>query len=279
LGLNTQMRASEKYPICVYGKDFDKNGRIDPILCHYFEGVEYMYHARDDMNKQINAMRARFNSYADYANVPFSKAFRPDEVKDATTLKSTHFESFYLENLGKNQFKTHDLPLEAQFSPLFGMLCEDFDGDGNLDVLAVGNAFNTEVNMGRYDAQGSLLLKGDGKGNFIVDRKTFNIGGDNKSLVSLMAGNNPLIIVGANSGALKVFKNNQKQANKPVFIGENEVYALVTEKNGKQYRQEFYFGQSYLSQRDRVFNASGNVKMVEIFDCFNRSRQIYLPLK
>jgi enediyne biosynthesis protein E4 len=274
LGLNTQMRASEKYPICVYGKDFDKNGRIDPILCHYFEGVEYMYHARDDMNKQINAMRARFNSYADYANVPFSKAFRPDEVKDATTLKSTHFESFYLENLGKNQFKTHDLPLEAQFSPLFGMLCEDYDGDGNLDVLAVGNAFNTEVNMGRYDAQGSLLLKGDGKGNFIVDRKTFNIGGDNKSLVSLMAGNNPLIIVGANSGALKVFKNNQKQGNKPVFIGNNEVYALITEKNGKQYRQEFYFGQSYLSQRDRVFNASGNVRMVEIFDCLGKKRTV-----
>jgi enediyne biosynthesis protein E4 len=274
LGLNTQMKASEKYPICIYGKDFDKNGRIDPILCHYVDGVEYMFHTRDDMNKQINAMRARFNNYAQYANSTFEKAFRPDEVSDAVVLKSTHFESSYLENIGNGQFKCHDLPIEAQFSPLFGMLCEDYDGDGNLDVLAVGNSFHSEVNVGRYDAQGSLLLKGDGKGNFIVDRKTFNIGGDNKSLVSLMAGNNPLIIVGANSGALKVFKNNQKQVNKPVFIENNEVYALVTEKSGKQYRQEFYFGQSYLSQRDRVFNASGNVKMVEIFDCFGKKRAV-----
>jgi enediyne biosynthesis protein E4 len=154
------------------------------------------------------------------------------------------------------------------------MLCEDFDGDGNLDVLAVGNAFNTEVNMGRYGAQGSLLLKSDGKGNFIADRKAFNIGGDNKSLVSIMAGNTPLIIVGANSGALKVFKNNQKQVNKPVLIKSSEVFALITEKNGKQYRQEFYFGQSYLSQRDRVFKASGNVKTVDIFENFCKKRTV-----
>jgi enediyne biosynthesis protein E4 len=274
LGLNAQMRASEKYPLCVYGKDYDKNGRIDPILCHYYEGIEYMYHARDDMSKQIPAMRARFGSYAEYANARFDKAFRADELKDATTLKSTHFESAYLENLGNGQFKLHDLPLEAQFSPIFGMLSDDFDGDGNLDVLAVGNSFHTEVNVGRYDAQGSLLLKGDGKGHFIADRKTFNIGGDNKSLTCLMAGTSPLFLVGANSGALKAFKSTQKQVNKPVFIENTEGYALITEKNGKQYRQEFYFGHSYLSQRDRVFMASANVKTLEIFDCFGKKRTV-----
>jgi enediyne biosynthesis protein E4 len=274
LGLNAQMRANEKNPICVYGKDFDKNGRIDPILCHYYEGKEYMYHARDDMSKQIPAMRARFNTYAEYADVVFSKAFRPDEVKDATTLKSTHFESSYLENLGNNQFKLHDLPLEAQFSPIFGMLAEDFDGDGNLDVLAVGNAFHGEVNVGRYDAQGSLLLRGDGKGHFVADRKTFNIGGDNKSLISLTAGANSLVIVGANSEKLKVFKSNQKPANKPISIANTEGYALITEKSGRQYRQEFYFGQSYLSQSERVFKPSANVKMVEFFDYFDKKRTV-----
>jgi enediyne biosynthesis protein E4 len=274
LGLNAQLQASEKYPVCVYGKDFDKNGRIDPILCHYYEGKEYMYHARDDMSKQIPAMRARFHTYAEYSDVPFNKAFRPDEIKDATILTSTHFASSYLENLGNSQFKLHDLPLEAQFSPIFGMIAEDYDGDGNLDVLAVGNTFHGEVNVGRYDAQGSLLLRGDGKGHFIADRKTFNIGGDNKSLVSLQAGANSLIIVGANSEKLKVFKNNQKLVNKPILIENTEGYALVTGKDGKQYRQEFYFGQSYLSQSSRVLNVSANVKSIDIFDYFGKKRTI-----
>jgi enediyne biosynthesis protein E4 len=274
LGLNAQLRATEKQPVCVYGKDFDKNGRIDPILCHYYEGKEYMYHARDDMSKQIPAMRARFNTYAEYSDVAFNKSFRPDEIKDATILTSTHFESSYLENLGNGQFSLHDLPLEAQFSPIFGMLAEDFDGDGNLDVLAVGNAFHGEVNVGRYDAQGSLLLRGDGKGHFIADRKTFNIGGDNKSLVSLTAGANSLILVGANSEKLKVFKNNQKPLNTPILIENTEGYALITDKDGKQYRQEFYFGQSYLSQSSRVFKPSANTKMVDIFDYFGKKRTI-----
>ena len=274
LGLNAQMHANEKEPMCVYGKDFDKNGRIDPILCHYYEGVEYIYHARDDMTKQIPAMRARFNTYAEYADVAFNKAFRPDEIKDATILKTTHFESSYLENLGNGQFKLHDLPLEAQFSPIFGMLAEDYDGDGNLDVLAVGNAFHGEVNVGRYDAQGSLLLRGDGKGHFVADRKTFNIGGDNKSLVSLQAGNNSLIIVSANSEKLKVFKNNQKPVNKPISIGNTEGYAVITDKDGKQYRQEFYFGQSYLSQSSRVFKPSATMKTIDIFDYFGKKRTV-----
>ena len=53
LGLNTQHKASVKYPTCVYGKDFDKNGVIDPIICHFVEGEEQIFHTRDDF-KQAN---------------------------------------------------------------------------------------------------------------------------------------------------------------------------------------------------------------------------------
>ncbi len=46
------------------------------------------------------------------------------------------------------------------------MAVDDFDGDGNLDVIINGNDWGTEVTVGRYDALNGLLLSGDGKGNF-----------------------------------------------------------------------------------------------------------------
>jgi len=48
LGLNTRYReVSTEEPLCVYGKDFDKNGRIDPVICYYIEGENYISASRD----------------------------------------------------------------------------------------------------------------------------------------------------------------------------------------------------------------------------------------
>ncbi len=69
--------------------------------------------------------------------------------------------------------RLRSLPLDAQFSPIYGMTSGDFNNDGNPDVAAVGNSFSTEVQTGRYDARGSLILFGDGKGNFTIRQFSF----------------------------------------------------------------------------------------------------------
>jgi enediyne biosynthesis protein E4 len=269
LGLNTQWKASPKEPVCIYGKDYDKNGRIDPLMCHYVDGVEQMFHARDDINKQMTPMRGRFRDYSSYAKTPFKEAFRADELSDAYILRCEKLASTYIENLGNGKFVTRDLPLSAQISPIFGMLCDDFDGDGNLDVLSVGNSFSTEVNAGRYDAQGSLLLKGDGKGHFVADRKQLNLGGDNKSIVQLTTNNNTsLILIGSNAEKLKVFKH--KNATSTKNIPSQASYAMITDINGKEYKQEFYYGNSYLSQSSRKVKIDTNVKLIELYDFFGK---------
>ena len=158
--MNGPYKASAEEPVCIYAKDYDKNGRLDPIMCHYLDGKEYIVHARDDINKQITPMRARFRDYASYATVTFQQAFRPDEISNAYVVRCETFASAYIENQGKGKFAMNNLPLEAQFAPVYGMVCKDFNGDGNLDVLCVGNSYATEVQTGRYDAQGSFLLYG-----------------------------------------------------------------------------------------------------------------------
>jgi hypothetical protein len=117
--------------------------------------------------------------------------------------------------------------------------------------LCAGNSFSTEAQTGRYDAQGSLLLKGDGKGNFLPDRRSLNVTGDNKSIVSInMVNGSSMIIMGTNSDSLKMFMANGRSRVIKILPGES--YALITGTNNKSYRQEFYYGQrlSFPEQQD-----------------------------
>ena len=47
-------------------------------------------------------------------------------------------------------------------------LVEDFNEDGHLDVLTVGNMFVSEIETPRNDAGSGLLMFGDGAGHFQV---------------------------------------------------------------------------------------------------------------
>ncbi len=279
LGLNSPYHATADEPVCIYAKDYDKNGRLDPVMCHFKDGDEYTVHTRDDINKQMAAMRARFTTYEEYADPTFRESFRADEITDAYVVRSERFASSYLENRGGGKFTISALPTQAQFAPIYGMLCADFTGDGNPDVLAVGNSFATEVNVGRYDAQGSLLLRGDGQGHFTPDRHTLNLTGDNKSVTCLQGTNGAsLVLVGSNSGPLRTFRVGGP-ARPSVPLLPTDAYALITESTvghpeKKQYRQEFHFGHSYLSQQGRRFTIPAGAQSVIIYDTFGKKRVI-----
>jgi enediyne biosynthesis protein E4 len=264
LGLNGPYKASVKEPVCVYAADYDQNGKLDPVMCHFIDGKEYMVHSRNDIIKQMTSMRGRFRTYDAYASVTMQQAMRKDELAKAFVVKAEKFESEYIENIGGGRFKIADLPVEAQFSPIYGMLPGDFDNDGHLDVLAVGNSYSTEAQTGRYDAQGSLLLKGDGKGNFIIKRDVLNIYGDNKSIVQVqMSNGTSSVVVGVNSDSLKMFRING--ASVTLTLQPGDAYARITGNDGKAWRQEFYYGQSYISQSGRRFSIPVDAKSVVVY--------------
>ncbi|MBL7697379.1 MAG: VCBS repeat-containing protein [Chitinophagaceae bacterium] len=273
LGLNGPYKASAEEPVCIYASDYDRNGRIDPIMCHFEKGKEYPVHSRDDMNRQISSMRGRFKTYHSYATATFQEALKPEEIEKAYVVKAETFESSYIENLGNGKFKIHALPLEAQFSPLFAMLANDFDGDGNTDVLGVGNSYSTESQTGRYDAQGTLFLKGDGKGNFRPERTALNLQGDNKSIVSMnLADGNSLIVIGTNSDSVKLVTG--ISPGKSVKLLPGDAYALITGTDNRTYRQEFYYGHSYLSQGSRTFSPPANAKAITIYNYSGATRDL-----
>jgi enediyne biosynthesis protein E4 len=278
LGLNTRHKASTKEPLCIYAKDFDKNGRLDPVMCYYVDGKNYIYPTRDEMIKQMAAMRGRFQSYKDFASVTFEESFTKQELSDALVVKSECFESSYLENKGNGKFERKALPVECQFAPIFGMLTGDYNNDGHVDVLITGNAYSTEVSTGAYDAMTGILLTGNGKGNFktVASNTTgFKADGDSKGMALLhTAGNANIILSANNEGDLKTYAyatNNITSA----AAGKNDVYALIQKKDGKAYRQEFYWGNAYLSNSSRVFSYNSSlVSSVIFYDNNGNKKQI-----
>ena len=213
LGLNTDYKASKEEPFRLYAKDFDENGSVDPILSQYIDGVEQTVAYRDDLIEQLPSLKRRFTNYKQYAETPFKEIFTEEEIQNAEVLESYLFASSYVENLGRGKFEVKPLPMELQMAPLKKFLVEDFDGDGNLDALVVGNDYSTDVTIGRYDAFTGAVLLGDGKGSFEVRRAAisgFLADKNAQNMIKVQLGTNTtsdqFFWIGNNSDSLQVFK-------------------------------------------------------------------------
>ncbi|MEP7106494.1 MAG: FG-GAP-like repeat-containing protein [Ferruginibacter sp.] len=277
LGLNTRFKASAAEPLCIYAKDFNKDGRVDPVMCYYVQGKNYIYPTRDEMIKQIAALRARFPFYRDFAPVTFEETFTKKELSGAVILRSECFESSYLENKGQGKFERKALPVQCQFAPVFGMITGDFNQDGHPDILMTGNSYSTEVSTGNYDAMSGLVLIGDGKGNFqpLNSNSTgFKADADSKGMAQInLAGNSAEILVANNNGRLQCYELLKKN-NGAILVNQNDVYAVVHKKDGASFKQELFLGSGYLSGSSRMLCYANPVVSVTIFDYKGNKRDI-----
>jgi len=286
MGLNSFYRASDLYPVSIYAKDFDNNGSYDAFPTLYLPSSdidtvkkEYPAQVREDIVKQMIGMRSIFQNYKTFAKADINQVLTKEQLKGAQILRANNFNSVYLKNKGDGKFELMPLPIQAQFSTLNGMVVDDFDGDGNLDVLINGNDFGTEVSVGRYDALNGLLLKGNGQGGAdgftplsILESGIF-IPGNGKALVKLRGANGKYLLAASqNKGALKLFE--LKNKGTILSVGPNDASATIEYKNGKKRKQEFYYGNSFLSQSARFINSNDAIKMITIINQKGASRTI-----
>ncbi len=208
-GLNSIYQASSKQPIRLYAKDFDGNGSIDPIVTRYIQGKEYPLHPRETMTEQMVSLKKVLTSYAKYGESTIHDILSERQLQGAKIFTCDDLASAYIENLGNGNFSLKSLPIPFQISPINDLLINDFDSDGNLDVMAVQNDYSFEPLGGLYDAGIGLVLKGDGKGNFSsvpVTRSGFYVGGDAKSIGRVLTRDKKsLFIVTQNNDSLKIF--------------------------------------------------------------------------
>lgn len=281
IGENTFYKGSEKYPVSIYGKDFDNNGVMECIPTKYLkdrEGKlrEYTTHTRDDVVDQMPFIKKRFLNYKTFAKATVDSLFTLQEKDGFIKLQANYFKSAFVENKGNGTFEVIGLPSVAQFSCINGMIADDFDDDGNLDVLTVGNDHGTEVSVGRYDASNGLLLKGDGKGNFSplsIMQSGWFVPGNAKALVKLKGNlGKCLLVASQNRSNMKVFE--LKREMQYISLNSLDASAVIFYENGRMQKQEFCYGSSFLSQSGRFLNVDKHVTAVEIKEYSGKSRVV-----
>ena len=213
-GINSLYQADSIYPVRIYGKDFNNDGRFDAVPSVYYcdslgRRFEYPAFGRDEMIEQMIGLRKRYPYYRDFGRLTMTDIFNPTDLKGALVYQSTEMRSCYMENLGGGRFSLRPLPINAQLAPVFGVLTLDANSDGHLDVVLTGNDFGSDLNNGRSDALNGLVLLGNGKGEFSpfsIGESGIYIPGDGRSLASLKgASGDNLLVASQNRGRLLVF--------------------------------------------------------------------------
>ncbi len=217
MGHNNKYRIAADKQLLLYTKDMDKNGFEELIPAYHImnnKGKYERYPAldRNQLAEQFPAIKKRYLLHKDYSVITMEKLVKDFGADGWNILKCETFSSVWIENLGQGKFKTHLLPVQAQFAPVNSIVADDVDGDGNLDLIIAGNEYQTAANTGRYDGSYGLLLKGDGKSNFTAVNANISkliIDGDVKDMKMISLKNkNKLLLAAPNDSQFKIFSLN-----------------------------------------------------------------------
>ncbi|OEK09504.1 hypothetical protein A8C32_12405 [Flavivirga aquatica] len=205
LGLNYKYKSHEDETFDIYFNDFDNNNKKDIVLSYYNEGKKYPVRGRSCSSSQISNIKNKFKTYNEFAEATLVDVYGEEELENALHYQVNTFATTYIENKG-DTFVLHKLPNEIQLSSINQILVKDFNNDGNLDFVASGNLYGSEIETPRNDAGTGLFLAGNGKGKFkplSISKSGFYTPKDVKDLALITVGKKQMIIASNNNDFLK----------------------------------------------------------------------------
>ncbi|PRY85769.1 VCBS repeat-containing protein [Mongoliibacter ruber] len=275
-GLNTRWKVSPKTPLVLIADDFDKNGSIDPIMfTHLIDGL-YPVAGRDKLVNQIPSWKNRFLKYNVFAKFKLENFFDDNQRQEALELEAREFSSSIMKMDDSGKFVLTPLPIETQFSPIYGT-SYDFSQD---QILLIGNFYGNETVTGRYDASIGSVLSQDGKGDFSIHLQNtgFLHESEGRALVTLTtAEGKVLFISSSHQNDLKAFYSRGTTAKQGVFAlekGDFKVTFVLENRQNKTF--EFPYGSGYLSQSTRKIPIPKDCKLIEVTQFDGSTRSITL---
>jgi hypothetical protein len=156
------------------------------------------------------AIKHKFKDYNSFASASLNQIYTSKLLDESLSYEITSFASIYLENDG-GKFSAKSLPQLAQLSSINKFVVDDFNADGNLDVVLAGNLYNAEVETPRNDASFGLFLQGDGAGNFTAQTMMdsgLKIVGDVRDMELLTKNGKSYILIAKNSAQMQLVEVN-----------------------------------------------------------------------
>jgi len=164
-GRNSKYQNHRAQPLRVVYGDWRGSGTIDPIDAYEDGGLKKLVPwATHAVAKTLPWVAERFATAEAFSTASVADLLG-ERGKTARVLPAGWLDStVFLNRAGR--FEARPLPVEAQFSPAFGISVGDMDGDGSEDVFLSQNFFAVDGDTSRYDAGRGLWLAGDGTGSF-----------------------------------------------------------------------------------------------------------------
>lgn len=153
-------------PLRIYYGDFNEMNRVEIVETHQDKFTRRWLPDRDlkDSAAAVPYIRGNTPTFKAFGEADLVEAYG-ERITNAPYVEARELRSMVFLNRG-SKFESHPLPMEAQWSPAFGVNVADFNGDGNDDIFLAQNFFSSQPETMRNDAGRGLLLFGDGKGGF-----------------------------------------------------------------------------------------------------------------
>jgi hypothetical protein len=126
-----------------------------------------------------------------------------------------------VKNNGDGSFTLVPLPLEAQISPMYGILAGDFEGEGEgkgkgrTDLIMAGNFDAVKPELGKMSAGYGVYLRGDGRGDFtpVLARDSgFLVPGQARDIQRVRTRKGSIYVVSRNNDRPLIFEKNSAPA-------------------------------------------------------------------
>jgi hypothetical protein len=209
-GMNNKYNATKKKPLEIYANDFDDNGSLDIVLAYDKGDKKVPVRGKECSSGQMPFINDKFPTFFEFAHSELEEIYPKEKLDRALHHTVTEFRSGIIYNNGEQGLWFEALPDEAQFSAINDFVTHDLNQDGRLDILAVGNRFNTEVETTRHDAHCGLMFiqKEDGSFEYISPLISgFHAPHNAKSIEIIKLGKNGKlgILVGNNNQQVQLF--------------------------------------------------------------------------
>lgn len=208
-GWNTRFKVSKDRPGTMLVNDFDGNRTAEQIISLYNGDQSYPFVLRHDLTMQLPELKKKYLYYKDFKEQGVEDIFSDKQIRTSAKSYLRTTTSSILWNRGEAGLELEDLPVEAQFSPVFGLLVEDLNQDGHQDILLGGNFHQAKPEVGIYDASYGLLLTGNDDGGFdprSAGESGFWVTGEIRDLLPLQVRDRRLLLVARNDDSLMAWQ-------------------------------------------------------------------------
>tara|TARA_B100001057_G_scaffold265184_1_gene265411 strand:+ start:1081 stop:4380 length:3300 start_codon:yes stop_codon:yes gene_type:complete len=209
-GENSTFKATREQPLEMFVKDFDQNGKTEFIINWYppLDEVAYPFATRMELMRQLTMLKKKNVTYDAYAQKTFNTLFTKAQQSGAIALKAEELRSGVFWNEDE-KWRFEALPNQAQLSPVFSIIAEDFNGDEIPDLWLGGNFWGLKPQVGRLNSSNGLMLFGSKNKTFKTVKNRVSgveIDGEIRDAVYISQGGIEGIVFGINNKELKFYR-------------------------------------------------------------------------